>query len=173
MTGQRVCADRAERPKAVSAPARTKAGTFLERLDWLRETWAQEVFPDRIHRSGVFAAGSASLAPAVRLDGDLIGGSRLGSPAMSATFTAWIDRPHALDDDGLYRWPLRSALAHVGRDCPFAARMLWTLIRLDFDWHAHAQEAGWGQSEYAAFVGLALDKAKRAYNPRPLAQPRQ
>ena len=152
-----------------------------ELLDWLREAWASEPFPERMHSRGVFYGqpDSTSCPPRARLEArlsspsDLTGGSVLGSPAESQAFVRWLDEPRKRDKEGYYCTPLRSALDCLAKGTghrhaqPMMARCLWTLIRADFDWAGIAESAGWGVQEYAAYIAAGIDEVKHLYKLEP------
>lgn len=95
----------------------------------------QEAIPPTLHRlepwSDQPTAGErqAGVRP--------VGGSRLGSPAYSPAFRAWLEAsPHARDAEGEFVWPFRSALARFRGERPQLAALLDRLARCGFDWRA-------------------------------------
>lgn len=132
------------RPAAANSRASLRPKSLDELISWLREQWAEEPFPDRIH---------------IRAIED---GSRLGAHAFSGAFLQHVDKPRRTDEDGLYVAPLNAALARM-RDgsqkrlpMPISAENIWSLIRVEFDWRRLANSLGWPEELYALALAGAL-----------------
>jgi hypothetical protein len=73
-----------------------------------------------------------------------VGGSHLGSPAYSGLFRLIVEgNVSAVDEDGFYVTPLRSALSRLARRQPFMARAIAGLIGCGGDWRKLAQYNDW------------------------------
>jgi hypothetical protein len=134
-------------PVACSFPRCPK--TFNALLDWLKQVWAEEPFPDHIHSRGVFEL------------------SALGAPAMNHAFTQHIERPSGTDQDGYFLTPLNAALEQISHGHPLAARNIWAVIRVDFDWKAIAARGGWAQEMYAMYLSRAIEDLWWQYKMAP------
>jgi hypothetical protein len=141
-------------PAAANSRATRCPKTFDALLDWLKQVWADEPFPERIHSRGVFEM------------------SRLGSPAENGQFAQHLYKPFAADDDNLYLTPLNAALCKMAAGTewrpgmPQSAQGVWALIRNDFNWQAIAAENRWPAELYAHALNGIIDELKRLYNPR-------
>ena len=136
-----------------TAPTRCPK-SFGALLDWLKQTWADEPFPERIHSRGIFD------------------GSVLGSPAENGRFAQHLYKPDATDDDNLYLTPLNAALCRmaVGTEwrpgMPQSAEGIWALIRQDFNWQGIAAENGWPAELYAYALNGIIEELQHIYSPR-------
>ena len=109
---------------------------------WFVKGWDLEP-PDELHASGPWFGGAMDQVDGqpVRISPLLAGGSVLGAPRWSEPFRAWLTAsPCALDADGFYRWPMRSAVYRLGvgsprRDPrPIGARYCFALGQVRGDW---------------------------------------
>lgn len=124
-------------------------------VTWFRELIHEEV-PVTVHKAEVWRDYGH--------DGS--GGSLLGTPAYSDPFRRFIesvDRPSITDEDGRYRFPLRSALSRISRRDDVMARMLYQLALLDGDWYRLADHMSYPSSVMKAAMRSWLHDLWREY----------
>lgn len=124
---------------------------FEALIGWFREVIADEP-PFSVHRSGVFFG-----TPDQDVTSALVGGSRIGSPAIRDEFRRFIEGvPWQTDADGYFRLPFRAALSRLHRRFPLTARALFQLALLGGDWHRLGDQMCYPQEVIAVYLDRAL-----------------
>ena len=85
------------------------------------------------------------------------GGSRLGTLAWAGSFRQLLEgSPSAIDEDGFYLTPIRSALSRLTRRSPLMARYLFAVAQAEGDWQRVADDLGYPHELVEAFTDAAL-----------------
>jgi hypothetical protein len=86
-----------------------------------------------------------------------MGGSLLGTPAWNGTFRSLMENsPSIIDEDGFYRFPIRSALSRLHRRSPLMARTLFALSMREGDWRGLGIAYGWLPEMFEVYITEAL-----------------
>lgn len=141
-----------------SSEARMERGKMPHTLDaairWLMRRVDEEM-PVAIHSSELWRdrVSVGEMEHGVHA----VGGSALGSLAWAALFRALLEgSPSACDEEGFYRFPLRSALSRLHRRQPFMARAIVSLVGHDGDWRSMAKHNGWPAEMLEVYLAEAL-----------------
>jgi hypothetical protein len=125
-------------------------------ISWFREVCQGEA-PTAIHKRALWHDHGEAAE----------GGSKLGTLAWSDPFRRFIeavDGPSALDEEGYYRFPLRSALSRMSRKWPLTARALYQLALMDGDWRLLADKMSYPDEFMELYAERALYQLWREYS---------